>query len=98
MHAAIGNGESWKKKAKNFVALHLQQVPCLHAVVPAMQCWRRGRYQSLEQEEDANGAALHDQSQKVNKSFGRLMIKLAIFIMIGLTIMLSFRNSSWNGK
>lgn len=92
-----GEAESWRRparKAKSFVAQQLRQVPCLHAILPALSCCksRSSKYQTLGQDEDDDSAALQDDRQRVNRRFGLVMIRVAMFCAVAITIKLMVQN------
>jgi len=83
---AVGDRKSWRRRIKQFAGHHLRQLPCLHAIVSNVRCWKRKRYQTLGDDEE--DSAVEDQSQQVNMIFGQVVIKAAMFFMIGTTILL----------
>jgi len=66
--------------------LHLRQVPCLHSVVPNFRCWKRNKYQNLDQDEEGDGSETVDKRQDVSMMFGRIMVRMAALAAIGLTV------------
>lgn len=95
---AAGARPTWRRRFKQIVGLHLRQLPCLHAAVEALpqtlRCWRRRRYQTLDQDEDGDGAEVEDQRQAINKTFGAIMVRISMLAMVGITVMLVLRNSA----
>ncbi|OLP87983.1 hypothetical protein AK812_SmicGene30728 [Symbiodinium microadriaticum] len=67
---SLGDRQSWRKRLKHVASLHLRQIPCLHAVVRSLRCFKRSRYRSLGQE-DGEEEVL-DQQQQVNFTFGQV--------------------------
>mmetsp|Transcript_35714 Transcript_35714/g.65525 ORF Transcript_35714/g.65525 Transcript_35714/m.65525 type:complete len:205 (-) Transcript_35714:428-1042(-) len=94
-----GDGVSWRRKAKSFVGMQLRQVPCLQAIVPALSCCksRSRKYQTLGQDEDDDSAALQDDRQHVNRTFGLVMIRIAMFFAVTVTIKMMVQNRKLQG-
>jgi len=83
---------------KQFIALHVRQLPCLHAVISSVpKCWKRGRYQTLGQDEEGDGHEIEDKRQQVNETFGQVMIRTSLFLFIGITVLSLVRNKDVEG-
>ncbi|CAJ1375065.1 unnamed protein product [Effrenium voratum] len=80
----------WRRRLKHLAALHLRQIPCCHAVVQSLRCFKRSRYQSLGQEEGEEV----DKRQNVNVVFGQVMMKVALVAMIAVTILCLVRTKT----
>mmetsp|Transcript_44920 Transcript_44920/g.103826 ORF Transcript_44920/g.103826 Transcript_44920/m.103826 type:complete len:635 (-) Transcript_44920:70-1974(-) len=85
------------KRLKEVAQLHLRQLPCLHALLPVLRCRKRKSYQTLGQDEEGDGTEVEDRRQSVNMAFGRLMVRVALLAMIGLTVLFVVRNRSMPG-
>jgi len=80
------------KRLRDAARLHLRQLPCLHAILPTLRCWKRKSYQTLGQDEEGDGAEVDDKRQDVNLIFGKLLTKIAFLAMIGLTVLFLVRS------
>mmetsp|Transcript_747 Transcript_747/g.2177 ORF Transcript_747/g.2177 Transcript_747/m.2177 type:complete len:641 (+) Transcript_747:108-2030(+) len=85
--AAPGGGRSWKRRLKHFVGLQVRQVPCLHAIVHNIRCWKRQQYQVLGEDEEGNVLMADDRSQGANAVLGQCMVTLGLLCMVGITAM-----------
>lgn len=86
-----GNKKSWRRRVRGFVNLTLRQVPCLHAALPALACFRcckssSEKYHSLGQDEDNDGGGVEDHRQKFNQTFGLVMTRCALLCTVGITV------------
>ncbi|CAE7393823.1 unnamed protein product [Symbiodinium microadriaticum] len=87
---SLGDRQSWRKRLKHVASLHLRQIPCLHAVVRSLRCFKRSRYRSLGQE-DGEEEVL-DQQQQVNFTFGQAVMKLSLVCMVAVTVLCLVRS------
>merc|ERR1719162_894107 len=87
--AAFGDKKSWRRRIRSWISLHLRQVPCLDAIVPAFvrnRCRRSEKYQSLGEDEERDNAGALDHRQNLNQNFGIAVTRIAMIAAIAIVV------------
>merc|ERR1719188_2534314 len=80
------------RRVKKFTGSAVRQVPCLHAVKTSLRCLKRGRYESLGEDED--GVAAQDQRQNLNRVVGQVLVKVALVLLVLVTVLVMYRSKN----
>jgi len=85
-----------KQVLRKVAQSQLRQLPCLHAAFSTFgRGCKRKQYQTLGQDEEDDGFEAEDESQSVNAVVGSTLVKVAMLMMVGTTVLLAVRNRSF---
>ncbi|CAK0832282.1 unnamed protein product, partial [Prorocentrum cordatum] len=63
-------------------------------VKTSLRCLKRGRYESLGEDEDGEGVAAQDQRQNLNRTVGQVLVKVALVLLVLVTVLVMYRSKN----